>query len=161
MTQFKDMKIRIKDAEHCKAVIKCLEKLGYISWCGNNTDYLHQVDGVYAYYDKDYVLSRNGGSVCFEREESTEVTLEQLQEMLAEQSAKQEPVATFNPESTIDTYIHQLQQLLRDSKTSLSIFKDGFILYNEDNDDQTAVEDWDGVLEAIKAKQNYLSVFGK
>ena len=159
--QLKDMKIRIKDNDHAKLVITCLEKLGYVSWCGNNTDYLHQVDAVYAYYDKDYVLSRNAAGY-FEREEGTEVTLEQLQEMLAEQSAAENvPEDKFMPEATISTYMSQLQDLFKNAKVSVTVYGGEFLVCNMDNDDEVVVKDWTGVLEAVKAKQNYLSVFGK
>lgn len=159
MTQLKDMKIRIKNSEHSRLVQECLFELGY-GWERYTKVVSH--DGEKYLYTRDCgTLWYGTGDNAFHEDYGTEVTLEQLQEMLAEQSAEQEPEVTFNPESTIDTYMKQLQQLLRDSKTSLSIFKDGFILYNEDNDDQTAVEDWDSVLEAIKVKQSYLSVFGK
>ena len=57
--------------------------------------------------------------------------------------------------------MNQLQQLLRDSKTSVYIYGDEIRVANMDDDREVVVKDWDGVLEAIKTKQNYLSVFGK
>ena len=170
MTQFKDMKIRIKDSEHSKAVQDCLFELGY-GWLFGARLLSFTPDFIYTYVsgliregrcgydeDNDYCNAVNR----YNRHNNSEVTLEQLQAMVAEQSATENASEDkFMPEATISTYMSQLQDLFKNAKVSVTLYGDEFHVCNMDNDDEVVVKDWDSVLEAVKAKQNYLSVFGK
>ena len=164
MTQFKDMKIRIKDSEHSRAVQDCLFQLGFVwqgdregEYWGHGTHilfFLTRKEGLIYHADND--------ENYFNSSKNEEVTLEQLQAMVAGQSAAENvPEDKFMPENTISTYMCQLQDLCKNAKVSVTVYGDEFHVCNMDNDDEVVVKDWGSVLEAIKVKQNYLSFFGR
>lgn len=165
MTKFQNMKIRIKDAEHSRQVQECLFKLGY-KWAFGAKVTVFTPLYVYAYEDGRAAQdSEYDANSYFEKHSSKETTLEDLQAMLAEQSTDvgKEPEidahVNFTPEQTISTYIKQLQQLLKDSRTAIYIYENEIRICNMCNDDEAIVQSWDEVAEVLKIKQQYLSKF--
>lgn len=171
MKQLQDMKIRIRDAEHSKQVQECLFKLGF-GWSGYQKT-LQFTDEPYMFAEESgtgITYASESDELYFSNEPSKEVTLEDLQAMLAPDEIPEGSstttvettsvsVPTFSVDDTINTYISQIQKRLAGTNLSVSIYGDEIRVANMDNDDEVGVSGWEDMLEIIKVKQAYLSVF--
>lgn len=156
--QLQNMKIRIKDEEHSKQVQECLFKLGYL-WCARIKDFKYlDAKALYANNEYNTVTYSDFAGGFFDDQENKEVTLEDLQAMLAETS---EPVVEINNTTPDTTFIKQFQDRIKGLGLMIEIYEDGLRVHDMDNDYDVAVDTFDDVLAAIKAKEQYLKVFGK
>jgi hypothetical protein len=170
VTKLQNMKIRINNPEHSKEVQECLFKLGYMwnSQLFPTVWRAEDADNLFTYKSGKIYCAADTGQEYFVEHNNTEVTLEDLRAMLAEQCAGATKVGTVDIRPfSIDTTENQitfqeLQELVSTTNIELTFQTNGKVhIYDYDTDTGKEFDSVEDAVLLLKAKAEYLKEWNK